>query len=65
MWKVPLFDLSYDEEEENAVLDVLRSKWFTSGPKTRGIYPRKSLTPHCDYLYLDDLVNGIMCTIKH
>ncbi len=34
-WKVPLFDLDYDGSEEKAVLDVLRSKWLTTGPKTQ------------------------------
>jgi len=33
-WKIPLFDLEYDEREENAVLDVLRSKWLTMGDRT-------------------------------
>lgn len=33
-WQVPLFDLEYDEREEVAVLDVLRSKWLTMGDRT-------------------------------
>lgn len=33
MYKIPLFDLNYDESEENAVLEVLKSKWISSGPK--------------------------------
>jgi len=33
-WKVPLFDLTYGAEEEQAVLDVLRSRWLTMGEKT-------------------------------
>lgn len=33
-WRVPLFDLEYDEREETAVLEVLRSKWLTMGDKT-------------------------------
>jgi dTDP-4-amino-4,6-dideoxygalactose transaminase len=28
---IPLFDLNYDQEEEEAVLRVLRSKWLTMG----------------------------------
>ncbi len=35
MLKVPLFDLNYDQEEENAVLGVLRDKWLSSGPRTK------------------------------
>ncbi|MGC8741095.1 MAG: DegT/DnrJ/EryC1/StrS family aminotransferase [Candidatus Sumerlaeaceae bacterium] len=33
-WRIPLCDLTYDELEERAVLDVLRSKWLTIGPRT-------------------------------
>lgn len=33
MWKIPLFDLNYDENESKAVQDVLDSKWLSSGPK--------------------------------
>lgn len=34
MYKIPLFDLNFDEKEEQAVLDVLHSKWISTGPKT-------------------------------
>ena len=34
-WRIPLFDLDYAEEEEAAVLDVLRSKWLTMGEVTQ------------------------------
>ncbi|MDO9256302.1 MAG: DegT/DnrJ/EryC1/StrS aminotransferase family protein [Bacteroidales bacterium] len=34
IYKIPLFDLNFDEKEEQAVLDVLRSKWISTGPKT-------------------------------
>lgn len=33
MYKIPLFDLSFDELEENAVIETLRSKWISTGPK--------------------------------
>lgn len=33
-YKVPLFDLNYGPEEERAVLEVLRSKWISLGPRT-------------------------------
>lgn len=33
MINIPLFDLNYDEKEEEAVTAVLRSKWISSGPK--------------------------------
>jgi dTDP-4-amino-4,6-dideoxygalactose transaminase len=35
MWRIPLFDLDYGEEEESAVLRVLRSKWLTMGEVTQ------------------------------
>lgn len=35
MWKIPLFDLNYDQREEEAVLAVLRSRWLTMGPRTQ------------------------------
>jgi dTDP-4-amino-4,6-dideoxygalactose transaminase len=34
-WRVPLADLNYDLEEEQAVLDVLHSRWLTMGEVTR------------------------------
>ena len=34
MYKIPLFDLNYGAEEELAVLETLRSKWISTGPKT-------------------------------
>lgn len=33
-WQVPLFDLDYNEREEAAVLEVLRSRWLTMGART-------------------------------
>jgi len=33
-YKIPLFDLNFDEKEEQAVLDVLKSKWISTGPKS-------------------------------
>lgn len=33
-WKIPLADLDYGEEEEQAVLQVLRSRWLTMGSRT-------------------------------
>ena len=32
-YKIPLFDLNFDEKEEQAVIDVLRSRWISTGPK--------------------------------
>lgn len=33
-YKIPLFNLNFDEAENKAVVDVLNSKWISSGPKT-------------------------------
>jgi dTDP-4-amino-4,6-dideoxygalactose transaminase len=35
MWKVQLFELNYDDREEKAVTDVLKSRWITMGEKTK------------------------------
>lgn len=32
-YKIPLFDLNFDEKEEQAILEVLRSKWISTGTK--------------------------------
>ncbi len=34
VYSIPLFELNYDEAEEQAVLGVLRSRWISMGPKT-------------------------------
>ena len=33
MYNIPLFDLNYGKEEEDAVIETIRSKWISSGPK--------------------------------
>lgn len=33
MYKIPLFDLNYDEREQEAVRETIASKWISSGPK--------------------------------
>lgn len=35
MWKVQLFELNYDNREEEAVAEVLKSRWITMGEKTK------------------------------
>jgi dTDP-4-amino-4,6-dideoxygalactose transaminase len=32
-YTIPLFDLNFDSGEEQAVLEVIRSKWISTGPK--------------------------------
>lgn len=33
-YKIPLFDLNFDEKEEQAATEVIQSKWISTGPKT-------------------------------
>ena len=33
-YKIPLFDLNFNKKEEDAVLEVIKSKWISAGPKT-------------------------------
>jgi len=33
-YSIPLFDLNYDHEEEEAVVATLRSRWLSTGPRT-------------------------------
>lgn len=33
-FKIPLFELNFNEDEEKAVLETIRSKWISTGPKT-------------------------------
>ena len=34
MWKIPLFDLNFGEEEKQAVIKLIDSKWISMGEKT-------------------------------
>ncbi len=48
-YKIPLFDLNFGKEEENALLEVLRSKWISMGEKTtelENIFARKINIEH-------------------
>ena len=33
MFKIPLFDLNFDKREEKAIIETVRSKWISTGPK--------------------------------
>lgn len=33
-YKIPLFDINYNEKEEQAIIETLRSKWISMGPRT-------------------------------
>ena len=34
-YKIPLFDLNYGKEEEEAILKTIRSKWISTGPNVK------------------------------
>jgi len=36
-YRIPLFDLNFDEREEQAVLETLRSRWISTGPRTEAL----------------------------
>ena len=48
-YKIPLFDLNFDKEEENAVIETLRSKWISTGPKVAQLESEFSQLLHCEY----------------
>jgi dTDP-4-amino-4,6-dideoxygalactose transaminase len=33
-YQIPLFDLNFNKQEEYAIIETLRSKWISTGPKT-------------------------------
>ncbi|MDB4451909.1 DegT/DnrJ/EryC1/StrS family aminotransferase [Akkermansiaceae bacterium] len=49
MNKIPLFDLNFGPEEEEAVLEVLRSKWISMGPKTEQFEAEYAEMHHSKY----------------
>jgi dTDP-4-amino-4,6-dideoxygalactose transaminase len=69
VFKIPLFDLNYGIEEEEAVCDTLRSKWISIGPKCEefeniftemlGVKYAASLSNCTDALHLACHVLGI------
>ena len=54
MWKIPLFDLDYGDAEKNAVVEVIESKWLSSGEKTK-----KFESEFSKYLGNDILSTGV------
>lgn len=48
-WRVPLADLSYGPEEEQAVLDVLQGRWLTMGGITQEFEQAFAQALHVDY----------------
>jgi dTDP-4-amino-4,6-dideoxygalactose transaminase len=48
-YTIPLFDLNFDEQEEVAVVETLRSKWISTGPRTAELESRFSEMLSCRY----------------
>lgn len=49
-WKVQLFELNYDDREEQAVAEVLKSRWITMGEKTRSFEQKFGEYTNCKHL---------------
>jgi dTDP-4-amino-4,6-dideoxygalactose transaminase len=56
-FKIPLFDLSYDEQEEKAVVETLKSRWISTGPRCQEL---ESL--FCDKLEVKNALTLSSCT---
>lgn len=57
-YKIPLFDLNFDEQEEQAALAVIKSKWISSGPKTAEFETR-----FAEMLEVDHAIALANCTV--
>ena len=57
-YKIPLFDLNFDEQEEQAALAVIKSRWISSGPKTAEFE-----TKFAQLLNVDHAVAMANCTV--
>lgn len=57
-YNIPLFDLNYDDKEENAVIDVLRSKWISTGPRSKELEEM-----FCEYFNVEHAVSLTNCTV--
>lgn len=48
-YKIPLFDLNFDEKEEQAAMEVIKSKWISTGPKTAAFEQKFAEMLHADH----------------
>lgn len=48
-FKIPLFDLNFDEKEEQAALETIQSKWISTGPKTAAFEAKFAEMLHVDH----------------
>lgn len=64
-WKIFLSDLTYDEEEEQAVLEVIRSRWLTMGPRTEAFEKRVAEYVGCEHaICLSSCTAGLYLLLK-
>ena len=70
MYKIPLFELNFGEEEINAVTDTIRSKWISIGPKCAELETLFAQMLNVNYaISLDNCTNAlhlamILCDVK-
>ncbi len=57
--KIPLFDLNFDEKEEQAVLETIQSKWISTGPKTAAFEGK-----FAEMLHVDHAIALTNCTVS-
>ena len=48
-YSIPLFDLNFDDEEESAVVETLRSGWISSGPRVTEFERRFALLLNAEH----------------
>lgn len=58
-FKIPLFDLNFDEREEQAVLETIQSKWISTGPKTAAFEQK-----FAEMLHVNHAVALANCTVS-
>jgi len=58
-YKIPLFDLNFDKNEELAVQEVLQSKWISNGPQTAAFEQKFS-----EMLQINHAVALANCTVS-
>lgn len=58
-YKIPLFDLNMNEQEEAAVIETMRSKWISTGPKTAAFEKK-----FADLLGSEFAVSTANCTVS-
>lgn len=64
-FKIPLFDLNFDHEEEEAILETIRSKWISTGPKCQEFESDFSKLLDVKYaISLDNCTNALHLALK-